>query len=121
MYVSVLVLSLIWFTYTFTTPDRRQSKTLILSTNIDQKSLETQFLIAFCRPTGNKWPLKTLFYAILIRVFRLLGAFSFVPIRCVYSSLKVKLSQHALIKKNVRNIFNTDRTDTVNSEIFVRV
>ena len=32
--------------YLFTTPDRQQSKTLILSTNVDQKSLETEFLIA---------------------------------------------------------------------------
>ena len=28
----------------------RQSKTLILSTNVDQKSLETGFSIAICRP-----------------------------------------------------------------------
>ena len=43
------------------TPDRRQSKTLIVSTNVDQRSLETEFLIAICRPTGNKWQSKTLF------------------------------------------------------------
>ena len=30
---------------TFTTPDRRQSKVLILTTNEDQKLLETKFLI----------------------------------------------------------------------------
>ena len=29
--------------YIFKIPDRRQSKTLILSTNVDQKSLETEF------------------------------------------------------------------------------
>ena len=46
------------------TPDRRQSKTLILSTNVDQNLLETEFLIAICRPTGNKWQPKTLFLAI---------------------------------------------------------
>ena len=46
------------------TPCRRQSKTLILSTNIDQKSLETEFLITICRPTGDKWQSKTLFLAI---------------------------------------------------------
>ena len=28
----------------------RQSETLILSTNVDQKSLETGFSIAICRP-----------------------------------------------------------------------
>ena len=31
------------------TPVRRQSKTLILSTNVDQKSLETELSIAICR------------------------------------------------------------------------
>ena len=41
------------------TPDRLQSKTLILSTNIDKKYLATEILIAICRPTGNKWQLKT--------------------------------------------------------------
>ena len=35
-----------------------------LSMNVDQKSLVTEFLIAICRPTGNKWQLKTLFLAI---------------------------------------------------------
>ena len=39
---------------------RRQSKTLILATNIDQKSLETEFSTAIFRPTG----LKTLFLSI---------------------------------------------------------
>ena len=40
------------------TPDRRQSKTFILSMNVDKKSLETEFSIAICRPTGNKWQKK---------------------------------------------------------------
>ena len=31
---------------------------------MDQKSLETVFSIAFCRPTGDKWPSKTLFLTI---------------------------------------------------------
>ena len=48
----------------FPTPDRRQSKTLIVSTNVDQKSLETEFAIAICRPTGDKWQSKILFLAI---------------------------------------------------------
>ena len=48
----------------FIAPDRRQSKTLILSMNVDQKSLETEFFIAICRPTGDKWQSKTLFLAI---------------------------------------------------------
>ena len=46
------------------TPGRLQSKTLILSTNVDQKSLETEFSIAICRPTGDKWQSKPLFLAI---------------------------------------------------------
>ena len=43
---------------------RRQSKTLILSTDVDQKSLETEFSIAICRQSENKWQSKTLFPAI---------------------------------------------------------
>ena len=34
--------------------DRRYSKTLILSTNVVKKSLETEFLIAICCPPGDK-------------------------------------------------------------------
>ena len=36
----------------------------ILSRNVDQKSIKTVFLIAICRPTGDKWHLKTLFLSI---------------------------------------------------------
>ena len=46
------------------TLDRRQSKTSVILTNIDQKSLETEFLIAICQPKGDKWQSKTLFLAI---------------------------------------------------------
>ena len=46
------------------TPGRRQSKTSILSTNVYQKSLETEFLIAICHQSGDKWQSKTLFLAI---------------------------------------------------------
>ena len=53
----------------FITPGRRQSKTLILSTNVDQKSIETEFSIAI----GNR---KTPFLAIFIHVRRLLRTFS---------------------------------------------
>ena len=58
------------------TPDRRQSKTLILSTNVDQKLLETEILIAIRRPTGDKWQSKTLSLEFFIRVHRLLRTFS---------------------------------------------
>ena len=37
---------------------------LILSTNVDQKSLETEFSIAICRPTGDKWQSETPFLSI---------------------------------------------------------
>ena len=50
------------------TPARRQSKTLILSMNVDKKSLGTEFLIAICHPTGYKSQLKTLFLVIFIHV-----------------------------------------------------
>ena len=40
-------------------------KTSILSTNVDQKSLETEYLIAISRLVGDKWQSKTLFLAIL--------------------------------------------------------
>ena len=36
----------------------------ILSRNVDKKSLETEFLIAICRNTGDKWQSKTLFLSI---------------------------------------------------------
>ena len=47
-----------------TTPGRWQFEKSILSTNVDQKSLETEFSIAICRPTGDKWQSKKLFLAI---------------------------------------------------------
>ena len=46
------------------TPGRRQSKTPILSRNVDQKSLEIEFSIAICRHTGDKWQSKTMFLSI---------------------------------------------------------
>ena len=36
----------------------------ILSTNVVKKSLETEFSIAFCGPTGDNWQSKTLFIKI---------------------------------------------------------
>ena len=46
------------------TPGRRQLKTLILATNIDRKSLETEFLIAICCLACDKWQSKTRFLSI---------------------------------------------------------
>ena len=48
-----------------TTPDRRLTKTLLQSTNVDQKSLETEVSIAICRKTSDKWQSKTLPLTIL--------------------------------------------------------
>ena len=53
-----------YLVYSINTSDRRQSKTLILSTNVDLRSLEAEFSIAVCRPTGDNWQSKTLFLAI---------------------------------------------------------
>ena len=39
--------------FSLNTSDRRQSKTFILSTNVDLRSLETKFLIAVCHLTVN--------------------------------------------------------------------
>ena len=36
----------------------------ILSRNVDKKSLETEFSIAICHHTGDKWQSKTLFLSI---------------------------------------------------------
>ena len=55
---------LTYFSDYLNTPGRLQSKTLLLSTNVDQKLVETEFLIAICPLTGNKWQLKTLFIVI---------------------------------------------------------
>ena len=60
-YTSIFLVALVsdCFGYVFSRPifnytsHRRQSKTIILSTNGDLRSLETEFLIAVCRPTVN--------------------------------------------------------------------
>ena len=39
--------------YSINTSDMRQSKASILSTNVDLRSLETEFLIAVCSPPVN--------------------------------------------------------------------
>ena len=54
---------LVWFVFISLLP-HTGSKTAILSRNVDQKSLETEFLIAIFRHTGNKWQSKTLFLSI---------------------------------------------------------
>ena len=63
-------LNLFWPVYFITkciikglTSDRHQSKKLVTSTNVDQRLLEIELLIANCHLTGDKWQSKTLFLA----------------------------------------------------------
>ena len=58
------IVTLLGFSCRYSTPGRRQSKTPILSRNVDQKSLETEFSIDLCRHAGDKKQSKTLFLAI---------------------------------------------------------
>ena len=44
----------LFITYRICTPGKRQLKTLTLSTDVDQKSLEIEFSIAISRSTGDK-------------------------------------------------------------------
>ena len=50
-----IIIAIEWAAVAVTSPDRRQSKTLILSMNEDEKSLETEFSIVICRPTEHLW------------------------------------------------------------------
>ena len=51
--------------------------------NVDQKSLETEFSIVICRPTGDKWQSKTLFLSIFDpRFFDCEERFRLPPTRC---------------------------------------
>ena len=62
---------------------RWQSKTPILSRNVDKKSLETEFLIAICRHTDDKWQSKTLFLSIFyLRSSIVDSFFRLLPTRC---------------------------------------
>ena len=62
---------------------------LTLSTNVDQKSLETEFYIAICRPTGDKCQSKTLFLVIFdprSSIFK--SIFDLPPIQCDVNNSK---------------------------------
>ena len=48
---------------------------LILSTDVDKKLLETEFLIAICRQTGDKWQSKALFLALFDRCSLIVKSF----------------------------------------------
>ena len=69
------------------TPGRWQSKTSILSKNIDKKSLEIEFSIAICRPSVDKWQSKTLFLSIFDQHSSLLRVFLIAPYPVCASSL----------------------------------
>ena len=75
------------------TPDRRQSKTLILLTNVDHKWLETEFLIAICCLTDDKWQSKTLFLEIVYLRPSIVKCFRLPPTWCgnaYFQNLTVK-------------------------------
>ena len=52
------------YPHTILTPGRRQLKTSIQSTEVDQKLLETEFTIAICCQSGDKKQSTTLFLVI---------------------------------------------------------
>ena len=57
--------------------------TLILSTNTDQKSLETVFSIAICRQFGDKWQLKTQLLTIFYLCLSIVLTFLIVANPCL--------------------------------------
>ena len=73
--------------------DRRQSKALILSANVDKKMFETEFSIAICRPTGDTWKLKTLFLVIFNLRSSVVECFPLPPIRCEYAYLDKRIAR----------------------------
>ena len=62
------------YQYFISTPDRRQSKTLLTIDERRLKSIETVISIAICRQPGDKWQSKTL----LLTIFDLRLAIDFV-------------------------------------------
>ena len=60
---------------------------LILSTNVDQKSLETEFSIAICCQSGNKWQLKTLF----LTIFELCLSIIYSILDCHLSGVRTEI------------------------------
>ena len=60
------------------TPDRRNPKHSKQSMNADQKSLETVFLIAICRQSGNIWLSGLLFLTIFDLILAIVLTFLIV-------------------------------------------
>ena len=85
------------------TPGRRQSKTPILSRNVDQKSLEQCFRLPFVAPLATIGNRKHCFRQFLIRVRRLLISFRLPPTRCGYEVLSF-LSDFAIITLRKREL-----------------
>ena len=71
----------------------------ILSNKVDQESLETEFLIAFCCQSGDKWQSKTLFLtkALFLAIFDLRLSIVQSVFHCCLSGVKIgKCSTSAL-------------------------
>ena len=73
------------------TPGRRQ-----LKTNVDQKSIETVFLIAICCQWGDKWQLKTLFLLIFDLRSSIVLAFSIAAYAVWLRSLSSSFASSSL-------------------------
>ena len=77
--------------------DRQQSKMLMLSTNVDKKSLETEFSIAICHPTGKQLAIK---YTVssdfwLLRAFSIAAYLVWLrPSWIVHSKSRLSLKEH---------------------------
>ena len=56
---------------------------LMPSTNVDKKSLETEFMIAICCQTGNKWQSNTLFLAIFDSRSSIVKSIFYCRLSCV--------------------------------------
>ena len=83
----------------------RQSKTPIQSRNVDQKSLETEFSIAICRHTVDKWQSKTLFLSIFDLSLSIVDSIFDCRLPGVFWNCHCFLS-HIL---NIRNIVGTQK------------
>ena len=65
----------------------------ILLRNLDQKSLETEFLIAICRHTGEKWQSKTLFLSIFDQCSSIGYSVFDCRLPCVYTHVLIHCLQ----------------------------
>ena len=81
-----------------------QLKCLILWTNVDHNKLDTEFLIAICRLTGDIWKLKTLFLSIfnlnssIVRKFLIAAYLVWFRKNCFFYQFSYPLSNFSLHK-----------------------